>query len=193
VVGKSAENPRPRRNAQEKPMSHDGRRSRGSPDRAASLGSLGPHARPCPDDRHATAVGSFRNNSVLEDESHAKLRSNPAQRRDHHQELTDKIIVALEASTAPWGRPWDKTACGGAAAPINAATGHRYRGINLSIGVEHCPRIIFPRRITPSMRSRSRKSGATAARRRRTASSSAPADTAKRAPITTPSTARNLA
>jgi hypothetical protein len=25
------------------------------------------------------------------------FRSNPAQRRDHHQELTDKIIVALEA------------------------------------------------------------------------------------------------
>jgi hypothetical protein len=101
-------------------MSHDGRRSKGSPDRAASLGSLGPHARPCPDDRHARAVGSFRNNSVPEDESHAKLRSNPAQRRDHHQELTDKIIVALEAGTAPWRRPWDKTACGGATAPVNA-------------------------------------------------------------------------
>jgi len=46
---------------------------------------------------------------------------------------------------------------------------------------------------TPSMRSRSRKSGATAERRRRTASSSVPAGTAKRAPTTTPSTARNLA
>jgi hypothetical protein len=72
-VGTGAEDPRLRRNEQEKPISHDGRRSKGSPDRAASLGSLGPHARPCPDDRHSRAVSSFRNNSVPEDESHAKL------------------------------------------------------------------------------------------------------------------------
>jgi antirestriction protein ArdC len=45
------------------------------------------------------------------------FRSNPAQRRAHHQEPTDKIIVALEAGTAP----------------VNAATGHRYRGINLFV------------------------------------------------------------
>ena len=61
------------------------------------------------------------------------FRSNPAQRRDHYQELTDKIIAALEAGTAPWRRPWDKTAAGGATAPANAATGHRYRGINLFV------------------------------------------------------------
>ena len=61
------------------------------------------------------------------------FRSNPAQRRDHYQELTDKIIAALDAGTAPWRRPWDKTACGGATAPVNAATGHRYRGINLFV------------------------------------------------------------
>ena len=56
-----------------------------------------------------------------------------AQRRDHYQELTDKIIAALEAGTAPWRRPWDKTAGAGATAPVNAATGHRYRGINLFV------------------------------------------------------------
>jgi antirestriction protein ArdC len=61
------------------------------------------------------------------------FHSNPAQRRDHYQELTDKIIAALEAGTAPWRRPWDKAACGGATAPVNAATGHRYRGINLFV------------------------------------------------------------
>ena len=61
------------------------------------------------------------------------FRSSPAQRRDHYQELTDKIIAALEAGTAPWRRPWDKAACGGATAPVNAATGHRYRGINLFV------------------------------------------------------------
>jgi antirestriction protein ArdC len=61
------------------------------------------------------------------------FRSSPAQRRDHYQELTDKIIAALDSGTAPWRRPWDKAAAGGAAAPINAATGHRYRGINLFV------------------------------------------------------------
>jgi antirestriction protein ArdC len=61
------------------------------------------------------------------------FRNNPAQRRDHYQELTDKIIAALDAGTAPWRRPWDKTAAGGATAPVNAATGHRYRGINLFV------------------------------------------------------------
>ena len=76
---------------------------------------------------------SFRNNSVPEDEPMRNFRSNPAQRRDHYQELTDKIIAALEAGTAPWRRPWDKAACGGATAPVNAATGHRYRGINLFV------------------------------------------------------------
>jgi antirestriction protein ArdC len=61
------------------------------------------------------------------------FRSNPPQRRDHYQELTDKIIAALEGGTAPWRRPWDKNACGGATAPVNAATGHCYRGINLFV------------------------------------------------------------
>jgi antirestriction protein ArdC len=56
-----------------------------------------------------------------------------AQRRDHYQELTDKIIAALEEGTAPWRRPWNKTAGAGATAPVNAATGHRYRGINLFV------------------------------------------------------------
>ena len=35
------------------------------------------------------------------------FRSSPAQRRDHYQELTDKIIAALETGTAPWRRPWN--------------------------------------------------------------------------------------
>ena len=61
------------------------------------------------------------------------LRSNPAQRRDHYQELTDKIVAALEAGIAPWRRPWDPNACGGSTTPVNAATGHRYRGVNLFV------------------------------------------------------------
>jgi antirestriction protein ArdC len=61
------------------------------------------------------------------------FRSNPAQRRDHYQELTDKIVAALEAGTAPWRRPWDPNACGASTTPVNAATGRRYRGVNLFV------------------------------------------------------------
>ena len=61
------------------------------------------------------------------------LRSHPTQRRDHYQELTDRIIAALEAGVAPWRRPWDPKACGGSNMPVNVATGHRYRGVNLFV------------------------------------------------------------
>ena len=61
------------------------------------------------------------------------LRSHPTQRRDHYQELTDKIVAALEAGVAPWRRPWDPNACGGSNMPVNVATGHRYRGVNLFV------------------------------------------------------------
>jgi antirestriction protein ArdC len=56
--------------------------------------------------------------------------------RDHYQEVTDRIIAALEAGTPPWRRPWDPDKAGGPAMPRNAATGHRYRGINvLTLGM----------------------------------------------------------
>jgi antirestriction protein ArdC len=61
------------------------------------------------------------------------LRSHPTQRHDHYQELTDKIIAALEAGVTPWRRPWDPNACGGSNMPVNIATGHRYRGVNLFV------------------------------------------------------------
>jgi antirestriction protein ArdC len=61
------------------------------------------------------------------------FRSNPAQRRDHYQQLTDKIVAALEAGTTPWRRPWDPNACGGSTMPVNAVTGPRYRGVNLLV------------------------------------------------------------
>jgi antirestriction protein ArdC len=60
-------------------------------------------------------------------------QSHPTQRRDHYQELTDKIIAALEAGVAPWRRPWDPNACGESTTPVNVATGHRYRGVNLFV------------------------------------------------------------
>ena len=69
------------------------------------------------------------------------LRSHPTQRRDHYQELTDKIIGALEAGVAPWRRPWDPNTCGASTTPINVATGHRYRGVNLFVLGLMVPRI----------------------------------------------------
>jgi antirestriction protein ArdC len=52
-----------------------------------------------------------------------RFHSNSAQRRDHYQELTDKIVAALEAGSVPWRRPWDRNACGGAAhSPEQRAT-----------------------------------------------------------------------
>jgi antirestriction protein ArdC len=56
--------------------------------------------------------------------------------RDHYQEVTDRIIAALEAGTPPWRKPWDPDKAGGPAMPRNEATGHRYRGINvLTLGM----------------------------------------------------------
>ena len=60
-------------------------------------------------------------------------RTHATQRRDHYQDLTDKVIAALEAGTAPWRRPWNPNACGGSTTPVNAATGHRYRGVNVFV------------------------------------------------------------
>src|ERR1700728_5358061 len=56
--------------------------------------------------------------------------------RDHYQEVTARVIAALEAGTPPWRRPWDPDKAGGPAMPRNASTGHRYRGINvLTLGM----------------------------------------------------------
>ncbi|MDX5929739.1 ArdC family protein [Acidiphilium acidophilum] len=40
--------------------------------------------------------------------------------RDIYQEVTDKIIAALERGVLPWQRGWDQVACG---APMNPTTG----------------------------------------------------------------------
>jgi antirestriction protein ArdC len=67
--------------------------------------------------------------------ANSRSRANRAP-RDHYQEVTDRIIAALQAGTPPWRRPWDPDKAGGPAMPRNAATGHRYRGINvLTLGM----------------------------------------------------------
>lgn len=49
-------------------------------------------------------------------------------RRDHYQEVTDRIVAALESGTRPWCQPWDNGLPG---MPLNGATGRRYHGINV--------------------------------------------------------------
>ncbi len=49
-------------------------------------------------------------------------------RRDLYQEVTDKIIAAIEAGTAPWQKPWTELAELGL--PMNGASERHYRGIN---------------------------------------------------------------
>jgi antirestriction protein ArdC len=65
----------------------------------------------------------------------SKFRANKSytERRDHCQEVTDRIVAALESGTKPWQRPWDQALAGGPAMPINAATGKRYHGINVLV------------------------------------------------------------
>ena len=58
-------------------------------------------------------------------------RSRRASRQVHHQEVTDRIIAALEAGTRPWQRPWRVDRAQGSTMPVNGATGRRYHGINL--------------------------------------------------------------
>ena len=49
--------------------------------------------------------------------------------KDIQQEITDKLIEALENGVKPWERPWDQT--GLAILPTNFKTGKAYSGMNL--------------------------------------------------------------
>lgn len=53
--------------------------------------------------------------------------------RDIYQEVTDRIVTAIEAGTAPWLRPWRDDKSGSGMEPYNAVTGRPYNGINLLI------------------------------------------------------------
>lgn len=55
------------------------------------------------------------------------------QHKDHYQEVTNRIIEALEEGRKPWVRPWDPDKAGGPQAPFNPTTGKRYHGINVLI------------------------------------------------------------
>ena len=53
--------------------------------------------------------------------------------RDHYQEITNRIVAALESGTKPWQQPWDNAKAGGPSMPINATTGRPYHGINVLV------------------------------------------------------------
>jgi antirestriction protein ArdC len=50
-----------------------------------------------------------------------------SQKRDLYQEVTDRIVAALEAGVVPWVRPWNTRE----GLPLNGATGRHYNGINV--------------------------------------------------------------
>jgi antirestriction protein ArdC len=49
--------------------------------------------------------------------------------RDIHQEVTDRIVAALETGVAPWVKPWKETK--GGTMPHNAVTRRAYSGVNV--------------------------------------------------------------
>jgi len=51
---------------------------------------------------------------------------------DLYQQVSDKIIAALESGVAPWVKPWNAAAAHNGA-PYNAVSGKAYRGINLAL------------------------------------------------------------
>lgn len=54
--------------------------------------------------------------------------------RDAAQELVDRIAAIIEQTgKVPWKREWDPSKCSGPQAPVNAATGELYHGINVLI------------------------------------------------------------
>src|SRR5882672_822435 len=48
--------------------------------------------------------------------------------RDIYQEVTDRIVAALEAGTVPWRKPWNTRTQGRLQNPISGTT---YRGVNV--------------------------------------------------------------
>jgi len=61
-------------------------------------------------------------------------------KRDIYQEVTDKIIAALEAGVVPWAKPWRSVRDGVRdGRPYNGLTGRPYNGLNIILlGLEPC-------------------------------------------------------
>ncbi len=48
-------------------------------------------------------------------------------KRDVYQTVTDRIVTAIERGAGQWQFPWSR----GQSMPVNAVTGHKYRGVNV--------------------------------------------------------------
>jgi len=51
--------------------------------------------------------------------------------RNIYQEVTDKIVAALEAGTPPWVKPWKAGRPDAAGLPFNFKSGRQYNGVNI--------------------------------------------------------------
>lgn len=50
------------------------------------------------------------------------------QRNDVYEEITDRVIAAIEAGAGEWQMPWHRS---GVSRPLNARTKKPYRGVNV--------------------------------------------------------------
>lgn len=50
------------------------------------------------------------------------------EKRDIYQEVTDRVVAAIESGIEPWKKPWKNI---GSDFPINVRNGRRYRGVNV--------------------------------------------------------------
>lgn len=59
-------------------------------------------------------------------------RQHTATRADIYQQVTDRIVAAIEKGTLPWRKPWRSTRHNHASVfPVNALTGRPYSGVNV--------------------------------------------------------------
>ncbi|WP_261641058.1 ArdC family protein [Erwinia mallotivora] len=64
----------------------------------------------------------------------SRRRAATTQHTDLYQQVTDKIILALENGVPPWRRPWRaERHVHGSALPVNATTGSAYSGVNIPL------------------------------------------------------------
>jgi antirestriction protein ArdC len=70
-------------------------------------------------------MNSINTNSQSSQNSKSDAHQTACEKGDIYQTITDKIIAALEAGTAPWVKPWASLG-----APRNAITKREYSGIN---------------------------------------------------------------
>ncbi|MDE1485178.1 ssDNA-binding domain-containing protein [Xenorhabdus bovienii] len=61
-----------------------------------------------------------------------KMQKKSGVEKDIYQQVTDRIISALEKGTAPWKKPWRSAVKQyGGMLPTNALTGNHYNGVNI--------------------------------------------------------------